>query len=591
MARSTRFSSELDGASAKQADRESAPGVGKRTLVQQLQASAPHSAAGAENVQAAAERGTATATTRLPFTDTIQRAFGRHDVSSIQAHVGQEAGASARAMGAEAYATGSHVVFDGAPALHTAAHEAAHVVQQRAGVSLSRGVGAAGDTYEQHADAVADAVVRGESAEALLDRQAPAAGGGPGVQRKIRYPLDAGTEDLAPSGNHVVANAEELVELLTEWLPMRSEQWIAGTVKALGEQGRVYGNWDDVLEAMSATKPSERAATVKPVERDAAAAIASSQKDSSLAFEAAAAARAFLIDVVGRKAPDASEITKIGEIMVRIYTRVASILMNGVLSPKGLGEKGLAFTPSSDKGQAPDKISAWDIDLDRNQDQHYAENPKPVGHRSVSVAVERQDDVKLCGLDVCARAGKADKAAVEIVDKADLPKPVIAAVIDGTYKTKFGGDVDTIHLAVGRAARFTSSGSLTKDAQAEMTDRAFRTAMVISTGTRLDDHGPQQAMMAATAAELRTAGQIAPEALSHVLVPDFMKGFTLLTTLAKDCNVDLRFVGKTRAQILYYDFGSRSNVNSEIEVPDYQSELDKIWKAGGRKMVAHVTRT
>jgi hypothetical protein len=136
---------------------------------------------------------------------------------------------------------------------------------------------------------------------------------------------------------------------------------------------------------------------------------------------------------------------------------------------------------------------------------------------------------------------------------------VIAAVIDGTYKTKFGGDVDTIHLAVGRAARFTSGG-LTRDAQAEMTDRAFRTAIMISTGTRLDDHGPQQATMAPTAAELRTAGQIGPEALSHVLVPDFMKGLTLLTTLAKDCNVDLRFVGKTRAQIRLMD------PDSEVEL-------------------------
>jgi hypothetical protein len=48
------------------------------------------------------------------------------------------------------------------------------VLQQRAGIALPGGVGAAGDVFEQHADAVADRVVAGESAAALL---APYAGG------------------------------------------------------------------------------------------------------------------------------------------------------------------------------------------------------------------------------------------------------------------------------------------------------------------------------------------------------------------------------------------------------------------------------
>jgi len=50
-------------------------------------------------------------------------------------------------------------------------------------IQLSGGVGQAGDSYEQHADKVADAVVAGKSAEPLLD---PFAGGGSGgVQRKV----------------------------------------------------------------------------------------------------------------------------------------------------------------------------------------------------------------------------------------------------------------------------------------------------------------------------------------------------------------------------------------------------------------------
>jgi hypothetical protein len=59
-------------------------------------------------------------------------------------------------MGAEAFTSGNHVAFAGTPSLHTAAHEAAHVVQQRAGIHLKGGVGQVGDEYEKHADAVAD---------------------------------------------------------------------------------------------------------------------------------------------------------------------------------------------------------------------------------------------------------------------------------------------------------------------------------------------------------------------------------------------------------------------------------------------------
>src|SRR5262249_31683923 len=108
----------------------------------------------------------------MPHRAAIASAFGRHDVSGIQAHTDAAAAEGSRAMGAEAFAVGSHVAFAGAPSLHTAAHEAAHVVQQRGGVQLAGGVGAAGDQYEQHADAVADLVVQGRSAETLLDQHA-----------------------------------------------------------------------------------------------------------------------------------------------------------------------------------------------------------------------------------------------------------------------------------------------------------------------------------------------------------------------------------------------------------------------------------
>lgn len=126
-----------------------------------------------------AAAGMASSAQTLPHLDRIQAAFGKHDVSGIKAHMGPEASGAARGMGATAYASGDHVVSDGAPDLFTAAHEAAHVVQQRAGVHLSGGVGKKGDPYERHADAVAEKVVKGESAEALLST-GPGGGGGAG---------------------------------------------------------------------------------------------------------------------------------------------------------------------------------------------------------------------------------------------------------------------------------------------------------------------------------------------------------------------------------------------------------------------------
>jgi hypothetical protein len=143
---------------------------GKRALTDALHGvqmkAAPGGTASTDAIHDAAARGVATTTAALPFADQIQQSFGpEHDVSKIQAHVGSEA---PHAMGAEAFASGNHVVFGQQPDLHTAAHEAAHVVQQARGVSLYGGVGEAGDVHERQADAVADRVVAGQSATELL---------------------------------------------------------------------------------------------------------------------------------------------------------------------------------------------------------------------------------------------------------------------------------------------------------------------------------------------------------------------------------------------------------------------------------------
>lgn len=173
---------------------------GKQTLVDELpdhqvvQRTATDGVAAAgelgdgADLHTAAARGIAGPRTSLPHLDIIQRSFGRHDVTGIAAHVDDNAAGSSRAIGAEAYATGSHVAFAShQPSLRTAAHEAAHVVQQRSGIHLKGGIGESGDPYERHADAVADTVVRGESAQSLLDAVAQPARGAmssPAVQRQ-----------------------------------------------------------------------------------------------------------------------------------------------------------------------------------------------------------------------------------------------------------------------------------------------------------------------------------------------------------------------------------------------------------------------
>ena len=157
------------------------------------------------DVQSTAQAGVANASSPLPFLDTIQRAFGKHDVSNIQAQVGGAASTASDALGARAYATGNKVAFASAPDLHTAAHEAAHVVQQRRGAVGFQGLGAADDEHERHADAVADAVVAGQSAEPLLDRLAS----GPSTEAIQRKPFGPEASPV-PSSPSPSRTSEEL---------------------------------------------------------------------------------------------------------------------------------------------------------------------------------------------------------------------------------------------------------------------------------------------------------------------------------------------------------------------------------------------
>ncbi len=151
-----------------------------------------------------ARAGTASAAAPLPHLEKIQRSFGSHDVSNVRAEVGGKAADASQALGAQAYATGNTVGFASSPDLHTSAHEAAHVVQQRGGVQLKGGIdGGANDPYERHADQVADEVVAGRSAEGLLSQSAGSAPEGATVQRK---PAEATTPTRQTNAAGGVAN-------------------------------------------------------------------------------------------------------------------------------------------------------------------------------------------------------------------------------------------------------------------------------------------------------------------------------------------------------------------------------------------------
>jgi hypothetical protein len=164
--------------------------VSHRALADVQMASQDLMGGGSARIHAAAERGIKGSGGALPFADKIQASFGGHDISTIRAHTGGDAREANRAMGSMAYATGRDVAFRGTPDLFTTAHEAAHVIQQRAGVQLRDGVGQSGDRYEKHADEVATRVVEGRSAEDLLG-QFGGRGGSPQVQRRA-VQLDEG---------------------------------------------------------------------------------------------------------------------------------------------------------------------------------------------------------------------------------------------------------------------------------------------------------------------------------------------------------------------------------------------------------------
>lgn len=152
--------------------------------------------------------------------------FG-HDFSKVRVHADGEAGESARAVEARAYAVGEHVAFaDGQYKPETGegrrllAHELAHTVQQsRAGGARGPTAGLKvsnpGDPEELQAEAAAH--------NALRSKPVPMSGPGPAFpgslnrQTATTPPSTASATPPTKGGYHVVAAGESLSAIAQQW--------------------------------------------------------------------------------------------------------------------------------------------------------------------------------------------------------------------------------------------------------------------------------------------------------------------------------------------------------------------------------------
>ena len=99
------------------------------------------------DIHGIAAKGVQSAGRTMTHLDTIQHAFGHHDVSGMREYTGRAAQGSLAALGVEGFSSNGRMAFAGTPDLFTQAHEAAHGVQQAAlgsGLQLKGGIGEAG---------------------------------------------------------------------------------------------------------------------------------------------------------------------------------------------------------------------------------------------------------------------------------------------------------------------------------------------------------------------------------------------------------------------------------------------------------------
>jgi Domain of unknown function (DUF4157) len=112
-----------------------------------------------------------------PLSDTVRVPLERqlhYDFSQVRIHSDPVAAASARAIGADAYTIGTHIVLDGDPGMTMSAgrrilvHELVHVLQQGVSLSTPRALGHAGTAAEQQAVDVAERIANDKPLVASL---------------------------------------------------------------------------------------------------------------------------------------------------------------------------------------------------------------------------------------------------------------------------------------------------------------------------------------------------------------------------------------------------------------------------------------
>ena len=181
-----------------------------------------------------ARTGVASAESTLPHADLIQDSFGHHDIGAIKAQVGGSGATASEAIGARAFAHDGRVAFASSPDLHTAAHEAAHVVQQRGGRRPASGLDTPGDPLEHHAERVADTVAAGISAEAVLD--AVVDPGAPGAATAVQRAPETDKERIGPTNpeyvnqhrSHILAAIADRIARIGLPHPHRRVTWAYG---------------------------------------------------------------------------------------------------------------------------------------------------------------------------------------------------------------------------------------------------------------------------------------------------------------------------------------------------------------------------
>jgi Domain of unknown function (DUF4157) len=217
-------------------------------------------------VHAVAANGVQGAGRRLPHADRVQQALGRHRLDAVRAYTDAAARAASRDLGAEAYTMGNKIAFASAnPNLHTVAHEAAHVIQQRAG---ARPGNDRGSYFERRAEAAADAIVHGRSPAGFLSESGSrrhSLGVAPAIQAKVsvKEPQSLASYFLgsywgSPQAPRALQTFKELEQFVSQHrismkknAAARYRHWhralpnllrVAGSRMISDEQGRVYDN-------------------------------------------------------------------------------------------------------------------------------------------------------------------------------------------------------------------------------------------------------------------------------------------------------------------------------------------------------------